>query len=139
MWDTNPCFSGRNFIFVIYLLVVDDNIGMERWWDFWWNHMSASPISMWPFYLLFWRSCSAGFQVFFRGSYIICSYRFVVSMGGSKLTIFLCHHLELPPSESFLSQATILCSFSHCPCVWLKWLRTCITEENILRLWGSLW
>ena len=31
------------------------------------------------------------------------------------------------------------CSFSHSPCVLLKYLRTCIAKENILGLWDSLW
>lgn len=63
---------------------------------FWWCHVSASPISMLPFYPLLWKLCSSCFQVFFRGDYVI--------VGGSELGTFLCSHLELfsPISNSLV-------------------------------------
>lgn len=50
----------------------------------------------WGWNSLLWSSCSASSQVLFRRNCFICSWRFVVSMGGSEFRVFLCHHLELP-------------------------------------------
>ena len=58
--------------------------------------LSLLPFLVFHFYLLLWKSCLASFQVFFRGNYFICSYRFI-SMEGSELRIFIWCHLELSP------------------------------------------
>lgn len=55
------------------------------------------PVLMWPFYCLLWRSCLSHFPVLFRELFHV-SCRPGVSVGGSELRIFLCHHVGLPPS-----------------------------------------
>lgn len=62
--------------------------------------LSFLIISMWPFYPLLWRSCSASFQVFFIEDCSICSYIFGMSMEGGEFRIFLCFLLELSPQTS---------------------------------------
>ena len=58
------------------------------------------PVSVWPFYLWLWKSCSASFQVFFRENCSVRSWRSGVSVGVSKLKILLCCHLEPPPVKN---------------------------------------
>ena len=55
------------------------------------------PAPAWLSYPFLWRSSSASFQVFFNGSYSICSCRLGVSVGGGEFRVLLCGHLELPP------------------------------------------
>lgn len=73
--------------------------GSPCWgWGFWQACISASPTHlMWPFYPVLWGSCSASSRVLFRGSCSIYSCKFLVSVGGDEVRIFLHHHLELLP------------------------------------------
>lgn len=76
-------------------------------------------VTIFPFLLLvlmlsfwhsLWRCCSSNFQIPFRGNYYIYSCRFVVSMRGSELQIFLWCYLESSslssPTDKFLITCT---------------------------------
>lgn len=106
--------SGRRFTFVRSLLMI---VGC---------HMGAGvamfgetvslpllPTSMCPFYHLLWRSCSASFQVFFRGNCFICICRFGVFMGRGEFRFFVYH---LWP----------------CPWLYFKLLEVSIYQNNLL-------
>lgn len=47
------------------------------------------PYSMWPFYCLLWKSCSAGPQIIFRENYSTGSCNFGVSLGIGETCVFL--------------------------------------------------
>ena len=52
------------------------------------------PVLMLSFFLSLWRFWLPTFRVPFGRNYFICSCRFVVSIGGGKFGILLCHHLQ---------------------------------------------
>lgn len=56
---------------------------------------SASPTHLNVARLPFVVEEQLGSRVFFRGTRFVCSCRFVVSMGGSEVRVFLCCHLEV--------------------------------------------
>lgn len=96
MWGKNPSFLWEkcpSYEIPIYVChqagggVFGDSISL-----------SLLPILMCFFYLLFWGRCSASSQILFRGNLSICSYIFIVFMGGGKLRLFLSHHLKPPPN-----------------------------------------
>ena len=57
-------------------------------------HIFTSSVLMLSFYLFLWRLCSSNFQVPFWENCSIFSYRFVMSVGGSKFRVFLHNHQE---------------------------------------------
>lgn len=60
------------------------------------------PVSVWSFYPLLWRSCWAGFHVFFGENCSVCSCRFAV------FWVFLYHHVVLPPLWRFFFKQEIM-------------------------------
>ena len=91
-----PCFLGRSSVFVR---------SPWLWVTMLWVEYLSRPfllsISVWPFYPLLCRNCSASFQAFFRGNGSTSSWGFGVSVGGGEFRIFLHHHVELPPQFYF--------------------------------------
>ena len=69
------------------------------------------PILMLSFHLLLWRFCLPTFRVPFRRNYFIHSCRFVVSIGGGKFRIFLCHHLQ--PFLPYFNFCSILSTIKY--------------------------
>lgn len=72
---------------------------LHQRWDFWWDHPSASPTRLMG---SLWRSCSASWQVFYRGNWSICNHRCGVSLGGGEFRISLHCHLE-PNTSAILT------------------------------------
>lgn len=60
--------SSRVFIFL-------PNVRCWTWVHIWQDYLCSS-VSMYPFYPLLWSCYSSSFQVFFRGNYSTCRYRF---------------------------------------------------------------
>lgn len=92
MWGTNPSVLRRSSLFVWSFPTVCHHARGGVYGKI--TSLPFLPISVWPFDPLLWQNCSANFQVFYRENYFICSDRFIVSVGGGELKMFLCHHLE---------------------------------------------
>lgn len=95
-WETNSSLLKQRLL----LSEIPPSGGsLHQGWGFWQDgSLPLLPVSMWHFYPLLWRSCSASGQVFFRRNYFIWNHSFSVSVGGSGFRIFLHCHPDCPSS-----------------------------------------
>ena len=96
MWGVNPLLLREKLRICEILLIVGHHaVGGVL------SRPFLLPISVWPFYPLLCRNCSASFQTFFRENVSTSSWASGVSVGGGEFRIFLHHHVELPPQFYF--------------------------------------
>lgn len=91
MWDSNASFFKKKLLFLWYFVISLLLVGrystgrgpVET------ASLPLLPYSMWPFYCLLWKSCSAGPLIIFRENYSTGSCNFGVSLGIGETCVFL--------------------------------------------------
>lgn len=126
-----PCSSGSSSVFVRTLLMVGHCTTVQVFGET--EFLPLLPISVRLFYPLLWSSSSASTQVLFRVNYLIYSYRFVISIGGGELRIFLHHHLELESG----TKNSLLESVIPSPVPIFRSVKSLITCQNKGRWFGN--